>query len=31
VAKYPLETQLKFTATKIQATVSKLEEGLKVL
>jgi hypothetical protein len=31
VAKYPLETPLKVTATTIQATVSKLEEGLKVL
>ena len=31
VAKYPIETPLKVTATMIQGTVSKLEEDLKVL
>ncbi|KAG0610506.1 hypothetical protein M758_7G071700 [Ceratodon purpureus] len=30
VAKYPIETPLKVTATTIQATVSKIEEDLKV-
>ena len=31
VAKYPIETPLKVTATTIQATVSKIEEDLKVI